>query len=206
MGPEVKESSTIIPEEGMLAQNETTPGGESPPHSSPAWLDRLGMLASALCSIHCLLLPVAFPMLLAGGMAWLGNWLLEWWILGIAVLLAGFALSASYVRGHGRPWPLLLAGFGFLFLVVGFSWSSTWAIGLKVWGGLLIALAHLLNLLWSRQCTVPIRRSRSFRLRLIAVVLLVVVAGLYRAYQEAEARQIPRTKAELLMRVWQRSE
>jgi len=149
-------------------------------------------------------MPLVFPLLLSSGLAWLANWRLEWAILGVTVVIAGYALFVGYIRGHGRPWPLLLAAAGLLVFALSFSGPPDVQLPLKVSGGLAIAAAHFLNLRWSRRCQSRVNRPAGTQVRTVIVALLLAAAGLYWAYQSAAAQQMPRTRQELLMQVWQR--
>ena len=168
------------------------------------FLDRLGMFSSLLCSVHCLLMPLFFPLLMASGLTWLGDWRLEWLMLLVTVLIAGSSLFTAYVRGHGRPWPLLLAAAGLLIFALSFSGPQGTQLPLKVSGGFAMATAHFLNLRWSLRCPGRVNRPVATRVRVVVFILVLATAGLYWMYQTAAAQQMPRTRQELLMRVWQR--
>lgn len=58
--------------------------------------DRLGMLASLACGIHCLLLPVAMPLLLASGFEFVAN---PWFELAMSVSIVAIGLKTLF----GRP-------------------------------------------------------------------------------------------------------
>lgn len=69
--------------------------------------DRLGMLASLACGIHCLALPVAMPLLMASGFEFVAN---PWFELAMSlsiVLIGGRTLTLPRHQG-----PLGLVGLG----------------------------------------------------------------------------------------------
>ncbi|MCA9783143.1 MAG: MerC domain-containing protein [Candidatus Cloacimonetes bacterium] len=77
--------------------------------------DRLGMLASLACGIHCLALPVAMPLLLASGWEFVAE---PWFELLISLSIFFIALRTLRTRWHRGPLdPIslgLLAGLGLL--------------------------------------------------------------------------------------------
>lgn len=80
------------------------------------WLDRAGMLTSALCAVHCLASALAMGLLTAMGAAGLVDPMVEQVFLGLAVLLGlGSLLPAT--RRHRSPAPLLWFSAGLLFLL-----------------------------------------------------------------------------------------
>lgn len=111
-------------------------------------LDFLGFSASFLCAIHCLALPFLLSLGLFGGLSWLHHPLVEWGLIGTAVLIAGPSLYRGYHQ-HQRTRPVWLAGIGFLLLAL-----SRLSIAdehlLTATGGLLIALAHWYNWTFSK--------------------------------------------------------
>lgn len=106
-------------------------------------LDFLGFSASFLCAIHCLAIPFLLSLGLFGGLTWLHHPVVEWGLIGTAVLIAGPAFYRGY-RQHGRTRPLWIAGLGFGLLALSRS-----SIGdehlLTAAGGSLIAAAHWFN-------------------------------------------------------------
>ncbi len=88
-----------------LAQDAPTP-----------WLDRAGILTSALCAVHCLSSALAMGVLTAMGAAGLVAPLVEQVFLGLAVLLGlGSLLPAA--RRHRSPAPLLWFSAGLVLLL-----------------------------------------------------------------------------------------
>lgn len=77
--------------------------------------DRLGILVSAICAVHCLLVPVLFYLLPAAGVA-LGDERLEWGLLLVAGLVASLSLGLSYRRHRSLAVVALLVA-GLILLV-----------------------------------------------------------------------------------------
>jgi len=108
-------------------------------------LDKTGMWVTAICAVHCLLLPVILPMLSIIGLSFIGAETLEKTILGTSILVGAIALSLG-TRQHSRWYPivLLLAG--------GLIYSQKDVMGelgeplIILAGASLIIFAHWINL------------------------------------------------------------
>lgn len=116
----------------------------------PPWADRLGAIGAFICALHCALIPVALaliPTLGLGLVAWHGA---EIGFSVLATVLAITSLVLGY-RNHRayHAWLLVAPGLALI-------WGSLLypplhasvlphAIAMTV-GGVLIALAHLVNL------------------------------------------------------------
>ena len=131
------------------------------------WIDRLGICASVGCGLHCAALTVVilmYPTLwLHRGLRSSGFWEALWWTeLGLLALAWLFALVAAWLawrRDRSLLIPgLAIIGLGILTLTIAspFHGRSPWISALALFGGLLVASAHALNL----------RRARRLRIRL----------------------------------------
>ncbi|HRF38637.1 MAG TPA: MerC domain-containing protein [Saprospiraceae bacterium] len=121
------------------------------PHSSLG-LDAWGMLASGLCAVHCLAIPVLLALGASAGVAWLETpWLIT------AIGLAAQSLVGSYRREHGRPLALWVAGAGFAVLVASRLAPENLEHYLTAVGGFAIATAHWINWKLRRQACLACR-------------------------------------------------
>jgi hypothetical protein len=111
--------------------------------------DRVGMVGSVLCAVHCALLPVlvaGLPALGLGGTAWVDfdqAFVVFATLLGISTLMVGYRRHRTL-----RPWLLLLPGLALVWTGA-FTGLHTHTLDhalIMVAGGLLIAAAHLANL------------------------------------------------------------
>ncbi|RUO63801.1 MerC mercury resistance protein [Pseudidiomarina planktonica] len=113
--------------------------------SSVKSLDKTGMWVTAVCAIHCLLLPVILPMLSLIGLSFIGAETLEKTILGTSILVGAIALSLG-TRQHARWYPIALL------LVGGLIYSQKDTMGelgepiIILAGASLIIIAHWVNL------------------------------------------------------------
>nr|WP_225444698.1 MerC domain-containing protein [Pseudomarimonas arenosa] len=116
------------------------------------WLsrgDRLGMVASTLCAVHCALLPILIAMLPSLGLGLLGRADLDQAFVLFASLLALTTLTQGYRRHRTfRAWWFLLPGVALLWVGAYTSLHTHGVLhtSLMVAGGSLLATAHWVNL------------------------------------------------------------
>ena len=116
----------------------------------PAWADRLGAFGAFLCALHCALVPIALalvPALGLGLVAWHG---IEWAFTSLATVLAVASLWMGY-RNHRayHAWLMVAPGLALVWTALLYPPLHLsvlpHAVAMAA-GGLLIALAHLVNL------------------------------------------------------------
>lgn len=115
-------------------------------HAGFRHMDALAISASALCLIHCLVLPVLIAFLPA---------IADWTDLGegfhivmlaIAVPLSGLTLFGGW-RRHRAAFPMIAGGAGLILLMLGLAFEGQGTgTALTVAGGLALAVAHVANL------------------------------------------------------------
>ena len=131
---------------GMIGQGNGETAAMTLPPRAHGGLDRLAISASTLCLIHCLLLPVLIAFLPSIA-AWadLGEGF-HIVMLAIAVPLSTIALWRAW-RRHGQVGPAIGGALGLSLLILGVVFeggaAGTW---LTVAGGMVLAVAHVLNL------------------------------------------------------------
>lgn len=108
-------------------------------------LDRVGMLLSGLCALHCVLSIVLVSALGLGGQLLLAPEIHEVGLM-LAVLVGVVTLGVGVAR-HGQAGPLLIGLCGIALmasaLLVGHGWREA---VLTIAGVALVALAHIRNL------------------------------------------------------------
>lgn len=107
--------------------------------------DRIGIGATLLCVIHCLMLPVLLPIATTVGLGILVSAAGERVML-LATLLLAYVVLRNGRRYHHRQAPLILAGLGGLLYAGKQLAGEAWEPLLVVVGGMLIIAAHVLNL------------------------------------------------------------
>jgi membrane-bound ClpP family serine protease len=110
--------------------------------------DRVGMVGSLLCALHCALIPIAVALLPALGVVSFGGDVDQMvvvfaTVLGITSLTIGFRRHRAY-----NAWILMVPGVLLLWLAsfTPLHDHSGAHVALMVAGGLMVAAAHLANL------------------------------------------------------------
>jgi hypothetical protein len=115
-------------------------------------LDRIGITATSLCALHCILLPVLLPALPLLGLSFLADHAWEHVFLIITAILGTVALFSGFKKYHRRLYPFYL-----LFLGVGIYWikhdfSEAIQPYFIIIGASLIVAAHIINLKLCNSC------------------------------------------------------
>ncbi|MFT5297263.1 MAG: hypothetical protein ACI9YH_003294 [Colwellia sp.] len=115
-------------------------------------LDRIGITATSLCALHCILLPVLLPALPLLGLSFLADHTWEHVFLLITAILGTVALFSGFKKYHRRLYPFYL-----LFLGVGIYWikhdfSEAIQPYFIIIGASLIVAAHIINLKLCNSC------------------------------------------------------
>jgi len=106
--------------------------------------DALGIATSALCAIHCAILPIIVSSLPFFGFNIVHNISFEWGMIIFALLVGSYALIHGHVKHHRYFGPLILflIGFGFLILKQFYHEYEYWFLAPAV---ILIISAHYYN-------------------------------------------------------------
>lgn len=108
-------------------------------------LDFLGISASLICAVHCILPPVLISYSAFNLLPFLENPVFEFILLGSALLFALISLWPSY-KDHSVKTPLLLAIIAFSAMSIGlFLHIENVEMISMVLGGGLLAYAHFYN-------------------------------------------------------------
>jgi hypothetical protein len=119
--------------------------------------DRLGIVASALCFLHCILTPVALS-LSAVGAHYLPSDEIGHRVIAVLVSATGGLAMFTGYRRHRRARVILLMLGGLLLIFAGAYWgdrlqSHAAEIAVTMTGSLLMIGAHLLNHTFCKGCT-----------------------------------------------------
>ena len=80
-------------------------------------VDRIGILASILCAIHCALTPVLLILLPTFGKAW-AHPSTHWGMAIVVIPIAVFMMRKGYQK-HKRRWVVATGSVGIAFIIVG---------------------------------------------------------------------------------------
>ena len=115
-------------------------------------LDRMGIWASSLCALHCLLLPVLIPVVpLVGASFFAQDWF-ERTLLSVSLIVGFWALLSGFYRYHRQIYPVygLLLG-GIIYWNKDIFGEAYEPVAVTL-GALLIVSAHVLNLKLCQSC------------------------------------------------------
>jgi uncharacterized membrane protein YjjB (DUF3815 family) len=160
----VLESGYIRPTQPATPDTDAAPGvtpamatgSEAALRASPLAVaaDRVGATASFLCAVHCALLPFVIALLPLIGLGFLAGHAFERVFVVCAAALAMVSIAGAY-RRHRKPHALFLMIPGIVLLVTGVAIEIDRHIVLHtacvVTGGVLVASAHLANLVIARR-------------------------------------------------------
>jgi hypothetical protein len=116
-------------------------------------LDKIGIAATSLCAIHCLLLPLMLPLFPLIGVSFLGQDSFETGFLAMTMVLGFLAIYSGYKRYHNRLYPFALLFLG------GFIYWQKDLFGDAIepftvmFGASLVVAAHLINIKLCRRCS-----------------------------------------------------
>ena len=107
-------------------------------------IDIAGALASGLCAIHCM----ALPLLLSFGFAEMispdSHQIIDLTIFVLSLFVAGYASYYGF-KSHERLLPLTGFVLGFMVLTMGILHLSSYSHWLMAAGGIMIAITHYVN-------------------------------------------------------------
>ena len=119
------------------------------PTYHPLW-DRIGIVVTAACAVHCVAMPLLLPLLAATDLLVLAHHEFEWAVLAFTFALAGVVLSHGYFRHHRSPWPLAMAAIGVVVCLLRHDFGEALEPALLAVGAGLLVAAHVYNLRLSR--------------------------------------------------------
>ena len=133
-----------------MKRSSSTDSGDAPLRRAT---DRFGAAASFLCALHCAALPFVMALLPALGLGFLASHAFERGFVAFAIVLASVSLAAGF-RRHRHPGALRILVPGIALLLAGILLDADarpilHALLVSI-GGLLVALAHVANLRFSR--------------------------------------------------------
>ena len=115
-------------------------------------LDRIGITATSLCALHCILLPVLLPALPLLGLSFLADHVWEHFFLIITAVLGTFALFSGFRKYHRRLYPFYLLFLGVAIYWIKHDFSEALQPYFIIVGASLIVAAHVINIKLCNNC------------------------------------------------------
>ena len=127
---------------------------ETKPQYRSIW-DKIGISASLICAVHCILLPIFFSALPFFGIEILENPAIEIITIGISLTAGSWALINGS-KHYRKNWLLVLFAIGMLFLIISNTIISkrSWEVLLKFFAAAAIVTAHVYNWKFSKGCAI----------------------------------------------------
>lgn len=108
--------------------------------------DKLGILASLACAVHCTILPMFLSSLSLFGIDFLDHPVIEWLFIGSALWLGVVSLWHAFKHHHQRKLPIVLFILGFIALILNQIYAEKWVLILIPCASLFMISAHVMNL------------------------------------------------------------
>jgi len=117
-----------------------------------SFLDKLGIWASSLCALHCLLLPILITFITFVGATFFAQSWFERGILSLSMIIGFWAILSGFYRYHRQLYPLysLVLG-GLIYWNKDMFGAAYEPITITV-GAILIVGAHIVNLKLCQSC------------------------------------------------------
>lgn len=114
-------------------------------------LDFAGVLASFICAIHCIAVPLILSLGVVNSGHWVHNHTFDIVVIVIGVIIASLSLLSDYKK-HQSYFPILCIVIGFSFLAVGLKFEhSIYHMIWSVVGSCFVMTAHITNWKLSRK-------------------------------------------------------
>jgi hypothetical protein len=109
------------------------------------FLDKAGIVTSALCAVHCIAIPIIISMSAFSSWAFLHDERIENVVLILSCIIAVFSLVPSYLKHHRKLTPIVILLFGFLLIGLSRILVEVNESVFSSSGATLVASAHFLN-------------------------------------------------------------
>ncbi|GLX83469.1 MerC domain-containing protein [Thalassotalea eurytherma] len=109
-------------------------------------LDRIGIAATSLCALHCILLPLLLPALPLLGLTFLADHTWEHGFLMATAILGTIALYSGYKRYHKKLYPFFILYTGVAVYWIKHDYSESLAPVFIIIGAGLVVASHVINL------------------------------------------------------------
>ncbi len=109
-------------------------------------LDALGFSASAICALHCLVMPFVITLLPVIGLSFLAHPAFEATLIVSGLIIGALSLSHGYLKHHHNLLPILILSVGFAIIAIGhLEQVASFEFLIVSFGASLVATSHVLN-------------------------------------------------------------
>jgi hypothetical protein len=116
-------------------------------------LDVIGFSASTLCAIHCAAIPFILTYIPLIGFEFFSNHLIEFFMLGLSLLIGSISFYNGYKNHHRKLKPFLIFLSGFTIIILShLILSHNLEFIFVPIGALMIGISHLSNRKMCRSC------------------------------------------------------
>lgn len=112
--------------------------------------DKLGIITSIACAIHCAVLPVLFSTITFVGVDIVESPVIEYGMIALSLMLGIIAMRHGYKCHHKKILPVLLYTAGFMFLILNQIFKEQFVMLFIPAAVVLIIAAHGLNIYYCR--------------------------------------------------------
>jgi len=110
-----------------------------------AHTDLVGFYASAVCAVHCGLLPVVLTVSALSGLTWLANPWVEGTFILSSIVIAIFALGRNFKRHMHIRMAIQIVAVGFTLIILSRFFDGSMHGGMAAIGGMTVAAGHIVN-------------------------------------------------------------
>jgi len=115
-------------------------------------LDKIGITATTLCALHCILLPILLPILPLMGLSFLADHSWEHIFLLLTAALGTVALFSGFKHYHKQLYPFYLLYLGVALYWIKHDFSEDVEVYFIIGGASLIVAAHFINIKLCNSC------------------------------------------------------
>jgi len=115
-------------------------------------LDKIGITATTLCALHCILLPILLPILPLMGLSFLADHSWEHIFLLLTAALGTVALFSGFKNYHKQLYPFYLLYLGVALYWIKHDFSEDVEVYFIIGGASLIVAAHFINIKLCNSC------------------------------------------------------
>lgn len=88
-------------------------------HNLALKLDLLGFSASAICAVHCALMPFIIVFLPLMGLQFIANPAVEYFFIAASLIIGSFTFKHGYFNHHKKIYPFMIFLSGFTIILIG---------------------------------------------------------------------------------------